>query len=757
MDGVAELYQSAVRLHRAGRLAGAEPLYRQILALDPRHADALHMLGVLTFQAGNAAAGVDLIRRAVEIRPVSALYHGNLGMVLSAQGRVDEAIACYRRAVGLEPRYVEGFNNLASLLLQSGRPDEALAACRQALALKPDFAQAHYNIGVAMKLRGDVSGAVAAFRDATTARPDYAEAYNALGDALNADGRHEEAVASLRRAIALRPDYSESFNNLGNSLHEVGRYDEAAASFRSALSLRPEDPEVLNNFATLLDRTGESARAVEMYRRALAVRPAFPQALYNLAGTLHKLGRVDDAVDTFREALRLAPDLAEAHTNLGNALRDAGQLREAYESYRRSASIKSDARMAGAELFALHFDPSLEVRALRERHREWNDRYARPLADRIRPHVNAPDPEKRLRIGYVSPDLSNHPVGRFMAPLLTNHDHGRFEIHCYCDIRRPDELTARLRAAVDHWHDTAGIKDERLAELIQRDGIDVLVDLAMHTSDNRLLLFARKPAPVQCSYLAYPGFTGLETIDYRITDPHLDPPTGEPGLSFDRPVRLPHTFWCYAPPAEADEVRPPPVLTTGRPTFGCLNTFGKVSEPVREAWFRLLRDLPDSRLLIHAREGRHRERFREEMKAAGLDPGRVEFVGFLKTAEYFRQYHRIDVALDTFPYAGGTTTCDALWMGVPVVTRPGDAPISRGGASILSNVGLPDLIVGDFDQYVVAARDLAADVETLKSLRAGMRARMLASPLMDAPRFARDIETAYRMMWREWCASRSPA
>jgi predicted O-linked N-acetylglucosamine transferase (SPINDLY family) len=301
------------------------------------------------------------------------------------------------------------------------------------------------------------------------------------------------------------------------------------------------------------------------------------------------------------------------------------------------------------------------------------------------------------------------------------------------------------------------MSSDRRVELIRQDGIDVLVDLAMHTNDKQLLLFARKPAPVQATYLAYPGFTGLETIDYRLTDPYLDPPATEPNTpaaetpGAEQPLRLPHCFWCYAPQPEAGDVEPLPVLSTGRITFGCLNAFSKVSPPVSAAWIHLLHEVPGSQLLIHAHAGRHRQGFRERMESEGLNPARIDFVGFLKSAEYFRQYHRIDVALDTFPYAGGTTTCDTLWMGVPVVGIAGSTPISRGGLSILSNVGLQDLVARDFDEYITIATRLASDVKSLNTLRLGMRQRMLSSPLMDAVAFARDVEAAFRQMWRTWC------
>jgi predicted O-linked N-acetylglucosamine transferase (SPINDLY family) len=390
----------------------------------------------------------------------------------------------------------------------------------------------------------------------------------------------------------------------------------------------------------------------------------------------------------------------------------------------------------------------------------WEQTYARPLEAQIEAHTNdrsqdrtsTRSVESRLRVGYVSPDWREHPIGRFMLPLLSNHDHERFEIFCYSDLARPDALTKRLRDLADVWRDTAGLPDDRVARLIRADRIDILVDLTMHMAGSRLLTFARKPAPVQVTYLAYCGTTGLPTIDYRLTDPYLDPPGSDERFYSEWSVRL-RSYWCYEPLDGAPDVQLPPAQLAARVTFGCLNNFCKVSPESLATWCRLLRALPSSRLLLHAAEGVHRERLRKRAAAEGIEPQRIEFVGTFPVAKYLEQYHRIDIALDPFPYPGGTTSCDALWMGVPVVTLPGVTAISRGGLSILSNLELPELVAASPDEYVRIAAELAANLPRLADLRATLRERMRISPLMDAPGFARDIEAAYRRMWQEWVGS----
>jgi predicted O-linked N-acetylglucosamine transferase (SPINDLY family) len=340
-----------------------------------------------------------------------------------------------------------------------------------------------------------------------------------------------------------------------------------------------------------------------------------------------------------------------------------------------------------------------------------------------------------------------------MVPLLENHDHSALEIFCYSDVRSPDVLTEALRASSDVWRETWSLDDPQLADLIREDRIDVLVDLTLHMALNRLLVFARKPAPVQVTYLGYVSTTGLETMDYRLTDPYLDAPGRGDEHYTERSIRLPETYWCYRPGIQTPDASPLPALAAGHITFGCLNNFCKATEPTLEAWCRLLHAVPNSRLILHSSQGSHRERITSFLSERRLDPARVQLVAFLPGYKYFEQYQQIDIALDPFPYGGGTTTCDALWMGVPVVTFAGETGVSRGGLSLLSNLQLPELAAHTAEEYVRIAAELARDLNRLKTLRAELRQKMQQSPIMDAPRFARNVEAAYRQMWTNWCAT----
>jgi protein O-GlcNAc transferase len=341
-----------------------------------------------------------------------------------------------------------------------------------------------------------------------------------------------------------------------------------------------------------------------------------------------------------------------------------------------------------------------------------------------------------------------------MVSLIAAHDPARVAAYCYSDVRRPDAVTALFQQHATRWRNTLGLADDRMAQLIREDQIDILVDLTMHMAQNRLLLFARKPAPVQVTYLAYCSTTGLDAIDYRLTDPHLDPPGTNDAIYSERSIHLSETYWCYPLQAGSPEVGPSPASSSGAVTFGCLNNFAKLSPDALSLWIELLRRLPNARLILHAEHGNHRQRVLDRLAQNGIDPQRLNFAAKGPIADYFQLYNQIDIALDPFPYTGGTTTCDALWMGVPVVTLSGQTAVGRSGVSLLNNIGLSELIAKTPEQYIQIATDLANDLARLSGLRRTLRPRMQASPLMDVPRFTRHMEAAYRQMWQNWCNER---
>jgi len=570
-------------------------------------------------------------------------------------------------------------------------------------------------------------------------------------------GNLQDADAIFRQIVQVNPLNAEATEFLGILCSRLGRPEEAVTYMERALTLRPGVPAFHANLGLAYVSVHRLTEAVAQEQEALRLDPFNAQFHNNLGNIYHERGDLDEALASYQEASRLQPDMAAPYTNRAVILAEMGLLDDALVAFRRAVELQPAAAIFHSNLFYnLHFHPDSDAQSLGEEGRRWNERHAAPLAPQMPPDTGNPDPERRLRSGFYSPDLRLHPIGQFLLPILESHDRRGMETYCYAAIAVPDEFTLRLRGQADFWRDVAGLTDAQLADLVRQDRIDIFVDLTAHLAQNRLLVFARKPAPVQATYLAYCSTTGLTAIDYRLTDPYLDPPDQATPFYSEESVWLPETYWCYRPAIEVEPPGPLPALAAGHVTFGCLNTFRKNMPPALATWRDLLAAVPDSRLLLHAHPGSHRDRVRAFFAEKGIDPGRVEFAGNELRPGYFRLYDRIDIGLDPFPYCGGTTTCDALWMGVPVVTLVGRTAVGRGGLSILSNAGLPELVARTPEEYLRLAAGLAEDLPRLTEQRAGLRARMQASPLMDAPRFTRHFEAALRTMWRRWCASRQP-
>jgi len=636
-------------------------------------------------------------------------------------GRLLLAADVYQRIIQADPQHFEALVNLGNVLQVLGRLSEAATCYQRALQVQPDCVEAHNNLGCCLHSQHQLDAAMACFERALALRPDYPDSLNNVGNVLRDQGRRIEAMAWYQRAVEKNPQFAYAHNNLGDVLRELRRYDEAVASYRRALEFSPQTASIWNN----------------------------------LGATLREQERGPEAAACFRQAIKLQPNYAGAYTNLGNCAKDLGDLDEAVDWYRRAVELQPDNAVAHSNLlYALYYSPRANAQALAEAHARWTRQHALPLAGSRLPHPNDRSPERRLRVGYVSPDLYGHPVGLFLLPVLQVADRQAFELFAYASVLRPDALTDHFRQCVDVWRDVACVPDDQLTDLIRQDQIDILVDLSGHSAGNRMLVFARKPAPVQVTWLAFCGSTGLDTMDYRLTDPYLDPPGIEEPFYTEESYRLPETYWCYRPATDMPPLGPVPALASGQVTFGCLNNFCKVNATTLDAWGRLLAVVPNSRLLLHCRPGSHRERVSKAITAHGVAAARLTFVDLLPTSEYHRTYQQIDIALDPFPYGGATTSCDALWMGVPVVSLAGERAVGRAGLSILSNLGLADLVGHDVEQYVAIAARLAGDLPRLSALRATLRQRMQQSPLMDAPRFARNLEAAYRTMWRRWCAGR---
>jgi protein O-GlcNAc transferase len=758
MISIQQALALALKHYQAGQWQQAEQLYQQILQVDPNQADAWHLLGVIAGQTGRANLAVDYLEAALRLKPGFSAAHNNLGNVFILQGKLAEAVASFQQAVRLKPDSAQAHSNLGNALREQGRLAEAVASLQQALRLQADYAEAHYNLGLALQAQGKLAEAVSSLQEAVRLKPDYADAHQNLGRAWFDLGRFAEAQASFQETIRLKPHLAEAHLSLGTALVQQRNFAEALGSYEQALHLRPDFVEALNNLGNLRRELGQFVEAEACLRQALRLKPDYADAHYNLGLVLWRQRRLEEAVASYQQALRYEPNYAYAHLNMGNAFKDQGRLDDALAAFRNALRIKPDAAHFHSNvIFTLNYHPRSDPRTIQEECARWNRQYAEPISTFIQPHSNRPDPELRLRIGYVSPDFREHVDSLFTIPLFSNHDHQRYEIYAYADVARRDAFTDRLRGYMDTWRDTLELTDENLADLVRADQIDILVDLKMHSAYNRLLMFARKPAPVQVAWLAYPGTTGLATMDYRLTDPHLDPPGLFDAFYAEESVRLPETFWCFQPRGGEPPVNVLPALGNGVLTFGCFNTFCKVNDDCLELWAQVLQVVPHARLLLHAPLDPARERVLAKLEEQGIAASQVEFAERLSREEYLKLYHRIDIALDPLPYNGGATTLEGFWMGVPTLTLLGRTVVGRMGWSLLSNLGLQGLAAETPEQYVALAAQLAGDLPRLQDLRSTLRQRMQQSPLMDGNRFARHVEQAYRQMWRRWCQQPRPA
>ncbi len=697
-----DLFSRALDHHRAGRLGDAEAGYRQALESEPDAPRILHQLGLLALQTNRPTLALSWLERACALNAESDDSRRLLAQAFVAAGQRESALACLRSRTEVQPLSAEAWIDYAALCQQSFHVPEAIRAYREALRLQPSHAALHANVGALLRLSGAPEAARAALEQAVQLDPSLAPAHATLGRVWQDLGLLAAAEQAFLRARSLAPGLISVHLDLGNLLLVSGRNEDAVTRFAEAVTLHPDQPDLLVSLGTALRAVGRSDEAVAVLQRAVSLAPGLAAAHNNLANARLDQGRPADAAVSFRHALAAAPAEASYHSNL---------------------------------ILALHYADA-PASVLHETFIEWNRRV--PPAP---PSALAPTPARRarlrtdrLRVGLVSPDLRDHSVGRFLLGLLAQGSAAGLEWVAYSDAVREDGLSARLKRDTSLWRPIAGRSDADVASWIAADGIDVLVDLSLHTSGNRLPLFQRRPAPVQISYLGYPGGTGVAAIPYRLTDHLLEDPGAEPALFPEIPIVLESPYWCYTPPENAPPIGP---RATAPLQLGCLGNPGKVTPAVLDAWADILRRLPHARFLLHATSADQRRTILERWSRQGIASERVSFVGRLPFSDYLGLCAHIDLLLDTFPFNGATTTCDALWMGTPVITCAGLHPFSRSGASLLDAAGLAEAIAYSVNDYVERVVTLANTPELLRELRLSLRGRLLASRLLDAPAFAR--------------------
>jgi protein O-GlcNAc transferase len=758
-----------------------------IAPVDPAaRGRALRKEGNDWLDKGKVDAALVSYEQAVAAYPQSADSRVSLGFALSEMGRFDEAHRQLAEAVALDDTSHDAYYLLGGACHALNRQEEAIAAWREAIKRKPDFDLCRSRLIQALVRAGDLSGAevvaiegtkaspscadmplllanihvtrgeldqaVTAFRTAITIKPDFAQAHQALGDVFKQQGHRAQAIESHRRAVTISPADATARARLAGALQDDGQIEAAASTYRQALALDEHHAESSVNIGSALHQLGRYDDAVASYRKAIALQPGLHDLHTSLGDALSAMSRLEEAVGAYRQALALQPGEQRATNNLATALFSQGKIDMAVELLRASiAADRGDSFVSSNILFALNYHPDKSAEEVFEAYVEFDRQFGLQWRDRGLVHANQRDAGRRLRVGYLSPDFCQHAVHHFLLPLFDHHDKSAVELYAYSNLLVEDPVTLHYKHRADHWIPIAGMTDDQIAARVQADRIDILVDLAGHTNNNRMGVFARKPAPVSVSWLGFGYTTGLSAIDYFLTDAIAAPP-GFDHLFAEQVWRVPTPSYAYRPNGNMGEVNSLPALRRGFVTFGTLTRAIRMNRRVVRAWSQILLRVPGARLIVdsaHYQDVATREALLAAFAAHNVGPQRLD-IGFHTPP--WDTMRSMDIALDCFPHNSGTTLFESLYAGLPYITLAGRPSVGRLGSTILHGAGHPEWIASTEDEYIDKAVALATDLPRLAAIRAGLRAEMQASPLMDEPGFARKVEAAYREMFALWAA-----
>ncbi|XP_071908460.1 probable UDP-N-acetylglucosamine--peptide N-acetylglucosaminyltransferase SPINDLY [Coffea arabica] len=765
-----------LQMQNMGRLAFES--FAEAIRLDPQNSCALTHCGILYKEEGRLVEAAESYQKALRADPsykpaaeCLAIVLTDLGTSLKLAGNTQEGIQKYYEAIKIDPHYAPAYYNLGVVYSEMMQYEVALNCYEKAALERPMYAEAYCNMGVIYKNRGDLESAIACYERCLAVSPNFEIAKNNmaialtdLGTKVKLEGDINQGVAYYKKALYYNWHYADAMYNLGVAYGEMLKFDMAIVFYELAFHFNPHCAEACNNLGVIYKDRDNLDKAVECYQMALSIKPNFSQSLNNLGVVYTVQGKMDAAANMIEKAIVANPTYAEAYNNLGVLYRDAGSIFMAIDAYERCLKIDPDSRNAGQNrLLAMNYINEGTDDKLYEAHREWGSRFMR-LYPQYTSWDNPKDPERTLTIGYVSPDYFTHSVSYFIEAPLVYHDYENYKVVVYSAVVKADAKTIRFRDRVlkkgGIWRDIYGVDEKKVANMVREDKVDILVELTGHTANNKLGMMACRPAPVQVTWIGYPNTTGLPTIDYRISDPLADSPDTKQ-KHVEELVRLPACFLCYTPSPEAGPVSPTPALSNGFVTFGSFNNLAKITPKVLQVWARILRAVPNSRLIIKCKPfccDSVRQRFLSTLEQLGLDSTRVDLLPLiLLNHDHMQAYSLMDISLDTFPYAGTTTTCESLYMGVPCVTMGGSVHAHNVGVSLLNTVGLPNLVAKNEDEYVQQAVQLATDVTALSNLRIGLRDLMSKSPLCDGPKFTQGLEAAYRNMWRRYCKDDVPS
>jgi len=684
--------QMAIQLFQSGRISEADKLCRQILQVDKNNSEILRLLGIIAGKAGVYDNAIELITRAIQLNPNIPDYHNSLGNIFLYQDRLDEALNCYQYAL---------------------------------------------NLGA-----------------------DSAAIYNNVGNIFKKKEEFEQAITYYQHAVKLQAGFKDALCNLTNIYAKLKQFDQAIEYFEKLLPITPPDnAHVYYSYAEALREVGRLTDAILYYQRALDLNPNYIDALIGIAKVKEKQGKFLEQIKYYEQAIEMCDsEKVDIHVNnfsqLSNFLLRAGRVEDALKNTKRFLEIQLSSGNQGYLAFVANYSLHYDRAALFAELQKYNELYAKPLAIHIKPHANVADPHKKLKVGYVSADFRQHSVAYFVESILKNHNHTQFDIFCYYNHEKQDDFTKRFQNYADRWCDCIELSDEELTEQIRQDEIDILVDLSGHIAGNRLLVFARKPAPVQATYIGFPNSTGLTAIDYHITDKYSDPEDIGEKYNSEIPIRMSYSYYNYYPNQDAPDVNSLPAIENGYITFGSFNKFEKITQLTLELWIEILQTMPTAKIVIKHGNLVNTELqkvFLQRLAEYGIEKERVILGSEPSTLATLKAYNQIDISLDTYPYNGATTTCQALWMGIPMVTLVGETHVARAGLSILTAAGFPEFIAYTKEQYIEIAVKLASNIENLQQLRQNMRERLKSSSLMDHVGFTRELENHYRQMWKNWC------
>jgi predicted O-linked N-acetylglucosamine transferase (SPINDLY family) len=664
-------------------------------------------------------------------------------------GDVSLATRLYRMVIAEAPNHAPALCNLGTILAKQGKADESLHCYQLALQSVPGYPEAHYNLGNLYRRAGQNKLAIDQYTACLKANPQHISAGFNLGLALLGIGDMKAAKHCLAQVVALDPKFADGWGRLGDLNLRMGEPAEAVAAFQKYAELQPDDARGKNNLALALANVGRHADAIDILQKLVKVKPDYAEAHNTLGVTLEAIGKKDDALFHYDAAVKAKPDFADAWSNRGINLLESGRADEAVESLQKSVHHRPGVPAVHSNLLlAMNYPSSIPIDLIADEHKSWGTQYGGETP--AIPKPADPNPNRVLKIGYVSSDFRAHTVAGFIEAVFANHDRKRFHVTAYANVIRPDDVTEKLKGLADAWVPAAALSDEALAHKVRVDGIDILIDLAGHTAGNRLLTFARRPAPMQATLFGYPNTTGIPAVDFRISDAISDPPGQTESFSTETLIRLPNLAWVYAPPANLPPVGLLPALTKKGLTFGCLNNAAKISDDCLAAWSKVLQATPGSKLILLAGQSNAgAKRLADRFTKAGILRDRVELIFRLPKEQYYQAYSGFDIALDPFPYNGGVTTCDSLAMGVPVLTVEGASYVARQGLAVLANLGLPGFIARTPVQLVELAKSWNSRRQELATIRSGLREQLRKSPICDAAGYVRNLEDALIASFKE--------